>query len=105
MQLVAVLTRDEQLRAALVAVSCESLAQAMHVYLDGLGGGRRWALAPEIVDQALGAERLIRVQHEQRQQSALLVAPSATGRPPSETSSGPRREKSMVHRERATRSS
>src|SRR4051794_33295182 len=75
MQLVAVLTRDEQLRAALVAVSCESLAQAMHVYLDGLGGGRRWALAPEIVDQALGAERLIRVQHEQRQQSALLVAP------------------------------
>ncbi len=71
-QLVAVLARHEQLRVP--ALARERPAQAMDVHLDRFRCGRGRALAPELVDQAVGAERLVRVHEQQSEQGALLAA-------------------------------
>jgi len=52
----------------------QRLAQARHVHLQRLvrGGGRR--LAPQLLDQLVGAQRLVRVDQQHRQQRLLLAA-------------------------------
>jgi hypothetical protein len=70
LQAVPVLPGDDQ-----VAAAGQRLAQPRHMDLDGLGrrGGR--VLAPELLDQPVGAERLVGVQHQHGEQRTLL-APS-----------------------------
>ena len=55
-------------------VSRELLAQRRDAVLQDLGGGRRRILAPELVDDHVAGERLVRVEEEQRQDRALLGA-------------------------------
>jgi hypothetical protein len=66
-QRVARLARDDPVLAQLAA-------QARHVDVDALGDGRRRRLAPQLVDQALGGDHLVRVQQEDGEQRALLRA-------------------------------
>ena len=49
----------------------EHLPQVGHVDLDDVGGGLRRRLAPQLVHQAVDAQRLAGVQREQREQRAL----------------------------------
>ena len=58
-----------------VAPASERLAQPRDMDLHGLGRRGRRLLAPELLDQPVGAERLVGVQHEHGEQRALL-APS-----------------------------
>src|SRR4029079_14641765 len=37
----------------------ESLPEAVHLHLEGVGRGRRWALAPECLDQQVAADDLV----------------------------------------------
>jgi hypothetical protein len=52
----------------------ERLPQLRDVYLEGSRRGRRWALAPEGVDQAILRDDLVRVQQEEGEQGPLLSA-------------------------------
>jgi hypothetical protein len=61
-QLVAAPARHHQPGGALAGLPPECLAQAGDLHLHRLGGVRGWALAPELVDQPVGAERLVGVQ-------------------------------------------
>ena len=42
----------------------DHLAQLRHVDLERVGGGRRWVLAPEVVDQPFGRDDFVPVQEE-----------------------------------------
>ena len=55
-------------------ILAERLAQLRDVALQRLGGGLRPLLAPELVDQALAPDELVRVQQQDRQQLALPAA-------------------------------
>ena len=46
------------------------------MHLQGLGSGRGRTLSPQLIDQPLGAQRLVGVNHQQRQQRLLLGAPN-----------------------------
>jgi hypothetical protein len=70
-----VLPGHDHLVRAVAAAGSERLAQTRHVHLHRLRGGGGWALAPQLVDQAVGAERLVRVEQQQRKQRALLAPP------------------------------
>ena len=61
--------------AAAVQAPVERLAQPRDLDLDRLRGRRRSPRAPELVDQPVGAERLVRVEQEQREEGALLPPP------------------------------
>ena len=52
----------------------ERLAQLRDVALQRLGGGLRRLLAPELLDQALAPDELVRPQREDREQLALSAA-------------------------------
>ena len=65
LQLVAVLVRGDRRGGA------ERPAQAGDVDLHGLRGRGRRLLAPQLVDQPVGAERLVGVQQQHRQQRPL----------------------------------
>ena len=52
----------------------ERLAQLRDVALQRLGGGLRRLLAPELLDQALARDELVRPQREDREQLALSAA-------------------------------
>ena len=53
-------------------VPLERLSKPRDVNLDRLRGSRWRTLPPQLVDQPLGSERLIRVDHQQRKQRPLL---------------------------------
>ena len=72
LELVTVVARDQQ-AIGTVAVG-ERLAQSGDVDLECLGGRRRRSSAPQLLDQPIGAQRLVRVQQEQREQRLLLAA-------------------------------
>jgi len=55
-------------------LGAENLAQLRDVALQRLGGGRRRPLAPELLDQALAPDELVRPQREDREQLALSAA-------------------------------
>jgi hypothetical protein len=44
------------------------------VHLQGLGGAGRRTLSPELVYEAVGCERLVRVQQQQGEERARLAA-------------------------------
>ena len=73
-QLVAVVAGHEHAGRRVVRSACERLPQPGDVDLHGLGGGGRRALSPKLVDQPVGAERLVGVQQKQSQQRALLAS-------------------------------
>jgi hypothetical protein len=52
----------------------QRLAQPRDVHLQRLGGLRRGTLPPELIDQPVGAERLIGVNEEQGQQRSLVAS-------------------------------
>ena len=56
------------------AVAAEGLAQLRDVHLQRLAGGRRRRVLPKRVDQALARDGAVRLEQEQREQRALLVA-------------------------------
>ena len=56
-------------------VDGERLAQARHVDLHGLRRGRGRSLGPQLVEQRVRAERLVRVEEQHRQQRALATSP------------------------------
>ena len=79
-QLVAVLAREHEAgRAVAIRTVGERLAQPRDVHLHGLGGGRGRRLSPQLVDQPGGAQRLVAVQQQQRQQGPLLAACDRNG--------------------------
>jgi hypothetical protein len=45
-----------------------------------LGGSRR-PVAPELVDQAVARDHLVRVEHEEREEGALLGTPNRNAPP------------------------
>ena len=53
----------------------ECLAELRHVHLDAVRGRARRLAAPELVDQAVDGDRLVRVQEEDREQRTLLRSP------------------------------
>ena len=59
-------------RSLRIAVA-ERLAELRHVDLDGLGGGRRRRPTPQVVDQPLARDDLVRVQQQERQERALTT--------------------------------
>ena len=70
-----------------LARRAEQLAQLRHVDLDRVGGRRRRLLAPELVDQAIGRDDLIRVEDQDDEQrsplrAAELERPPVRRRPP-----------------------
>ena len=70
---VAVSARDQVgVRRAAVL---ERSAQLQDVVLDDLRGRRRRPLAPELVDDPIGRDRLIAMEEEKGEQGALLAAP------------------------------
>ena len=73
-QLIAVLAGDEHVGRAAASVAGQSSAQAVDVNLNCLRGGGRRTVAPELVDEPVGRDRLVRAQKEQRQKSPLLAA-------------------------------
>jgi hypothetical protein len=64
---VAVVARDDDVGRR------EQMAQARHVDLNGLAGARGRLVAPQSVDELLGGDDLPGVEHEHRQDCALLV--------------------------------
>ena len=58
-----------------VAQRAEGPAQLRHERLQGVGAAGRQVIAPELVGQALGLDRLARPHEEEEQQRALLRAP------------------------------
>ena len=58
-------------RAVAGAVERQRAPQLRDVHLDGLAGGRRGRLPPEIGDQPLGRDHRVRAQQEERQQGWL----------------------------------
>ena len=70
LELVAVVARDDHVRGP----ASERLPEPGDVHLQRLGGRRRRVLAPQLVDHAIGAERLVRVQQEQREHGSALAA-------------------------------
>src|SRR5207248_10310725 len=66
--------RDENLVLASVAAWLERLAEMRNVALEHVRGGLRWRVAPQVVDQSVGGDDLVRVQQEQREHSPLLRA-------------------------------
>ena len=78
-------------RDRVVTVPGQRLPQLGDVDVDGLLGRRRRRLAPELVDQALARDELVRMQEQDRQDEPLFQpAQRERTRPPSTTSSGPR---------------
>ena len=71
-QLVAMLAGDDY--AGRAVAGPERLSQPRDVYLQRPGGGLGWMLAPELVDQPLGGERLVDVHEKQRQQRPSLAS-------------------------------
>src|SRR5262249_45373734 len=53
-------------------VGAEVLAEPRDVVLQGSGGVRGHALAPELLDQAVPANDLVRVEHEEREHGTAL---------------------------------
>jgi hypothetical protein len=53
-------------------------------HLKGLGGGGRWTLAPQLVDESLGAQRPVGMDQQQRKQRPLLIAPKREREPVTE---------------------
>ena len=68
----------------------EQLAQLRDGVLERGRRRPRRVLAPELVDEALRRDRLVRAQEQQRQQRALIPAAERHRQPPSSTSRGPR---------------
>jgi hypothetical protein len=66
------------------------LAQLRDVHLDALDRGRRRPLAPQRIDEPLGRDDSATAQTSIASRARCLCRPSATGRSPSWTSSGPR---------------
>ena len=75
---------------AATAVVREHLAKPRDVPLHDLRRGRRRPLAPELVDQSIGRDDLVRVQKEHGQKRTLPAAPISSTRPCRTTSRGPR---------------
>jgi hypothetical protein len=46
----------------IATVAAEGLAQLRDIDLDGFSGGRRRRHAPELIDESLGGDELVRVQ-------------------------------------------
>jgi hypothetical protein len=65
-QHIAVLAGDDHAIRAVAGAGAQRLSQARDVDLQGLGRGRRRTLSPELVDQSIGAERLVGVEQQQR---------------------------------------
>jgi hypothetical protein len=63
-QLVAVVAGHDDVGGAVAARPGERLAQVGDVDLQRLRGGCGWMLSPQLVDQPVGAERLVGVEHE-----------------------------------------
>jgi hypothetical protein len=62
------------------AVGGERLAQPRDMRLHGLGGRGGRMVAPQLVDESIRGQRLVGMQHQQREQGALL-APAQRHRP------------------------
>jgi hypothetical protein len=54
------------------AEGLECLAQAGHVDDDRMLRTRRWSLPPQLVDQEVARDDLVRMQHQEREQRPLL---------------------------------
>jgi len=79
-QQVSVGARDQHVAAGARAV-LELLAKLGDVDLQPLGCGRRWALAPQLVDEPIGRDHLVAVQEQQRQERTPLAAADRDGPP------------------------
>ena len=88
-------SRSLSREGAATVARLQELAQARDVDLHGVVDGRRRLLAPDLVDQAVTRDDLVRVEKEEREQRALPLPPSGSRCSPSPTSSGPRIRKSM----------
>jgi hypothetical protein len=60
-------------------VLAEALAQPRNVVVERGGCVRRLLIAPQLVDQPVGANDLVRLEHEQRKHGAALRAPQVEG--------------------------
>jgi hypothetical protein len=66
--------REDHAVRARPTSALERLAQARDVHLEALGGAGRRVLTPELVDQPVARDDLVRVQQQDRQHRALLAA-------------------------------
>ena len=73
--------RDENLVLASVAAWLERLAKMRDVALEHVRGGLRRRVTPQVVDQSVGGDDLVRTQQEQREHSPLLRASEWERRP------------------------
>jgi hypothetical protein len=73
-ELIAALAGHHRAGRTVLWRSVERLAQTRDVYLQSLGRGRWRELTPQLVYQAICAQRLVGVQHQQREQRSLLRA-------------------------------
>ena len=84
-------------RLCLQALVAHDAAQLRDVVLEDLRRRRRRLPVPQLVDQPVRRQRLVRVNQQQREQGALLSpAERELSLPSSRTSSGPRMRKSIA---------
>jgi len=62
-------------------VGAERATQSRHANLNGLSGGPRRSIAPQLIHQTVNRDRLAGVKQQERQESALLRS-LETNRPP-----------------------
>jgi hypothetical protein len=73
-ELVAALAGYDRAGRAAPVVTAQRLTKPRDMHLQRLGRASRRILAPQLVDQAVGRERLVEVDQQQRQQSARLAS-------------------------------
>jgi hypothetical protein len=83
-------TRPGQKRRVGLAVCAQRLAKSRNVDLEVVRRTRRCTAAPQVVDQLVTRNELVRMQQQDGQKRPLLCAPERKNPTPAATSSGPR---------------